>query len=543
MLPGSMSSVNPRRWVPELVSALFAVMASVFVAGDAWGRGFPLDDAWIHMVYGLSLSEGGGFSYNAGSAGSGATSPLWAVVAALAHLVVGGGPSMYAATTFKVLGVASHALSAAMAAHLARMTSPAPSQRLGGVIAGMIVAVCPVLAFAAVSGMEVSLTSALLLGALAAAAKKRPVATAVWTGLALSARPEAIVLLPFVTLLVARGHAPMSSIRRGALAFGGALALPAAWSLRNLVATGMLVPSTIYAKALPKQLSTLHTIRTALFTMLGEIRPMGTVVGWLLVVTAIVLAARKARAVWKGDDEDDGVLVAAAGALVALAWTLGLCVHTDFYTPRWFYFLRYVLPPLPLVLVCAVTVASHLGGVIATRVTPRAGRGFVALAGIAATSWEISGTSEMRAAYAHDVDGIDAVQVAVGRFLQKNLPPSAVVWSPDAGAIRYFGRQRVVDLEKLNTPDLVAHHEVKAGWEPNAVVLIVPYGDRAAFDDGAPHIVFEAPTNWSERPIPKDWPGAMPTQVVVACPAGRAVEVRRGAKLTAHARCAAEASQ
>lgn len=512
-----------RAWL-LLVCASCAVIAGRFVAGPAWSSGFPLDDAWIHMVYGRSLFEGAGFAYNTGLAGSGATSPLWALVAAAAHL------STHAAACLKVFGLASHALAAALAARVAQIAvrpSDSPSVPLA---AGIIVAVCPALAFASVSGMEVSLASALLLATLAAAAEKRVLATAVCASLAISTRPEALVAVPFVALLAARGSTPKAALKRIVLVGAGALVLPALWTIRNVVATGRVIPSTIAAKALPRHGSIFDTITTALITMLGELRPMGLVVGWLLVGLALVLGARKARAAWRGS-EDDGDVIVATGALIGLAWVIGLCVHTDFYTPRWFYFLRYPLPALPLFLVCAVVMVARIGNALAARLgRPPFSMVFISVVGIAAAAWELADWPIARAAYAHDIDGIDSVQVAVGKFLAANVPKNAVVWSPDAGAIRYFGGQRIVDLEKLNTSAL--------SWDPNFIVLIMPFGDRAKFDDDSVPIVFEAPTNWRSRELPPDWPGPMPTQVVVFCPPGHAVEISRSGRPRARGHCA-----
>jgi hypothetical protein len=74
-----------RRGLPwcEIASALSACLAVALVAGGALRRGFPLDDAWIHMAYGLALVREGSLAYNQGAPATGCTSPLWGLVAAL----------------------------------------------------------------------------------------------------------------------------------------------------------------------------------------------------------------------------------------------------------------------------------------------------------------------------------------------------------------------------------------------------------------------------------------------------------------------------
>ncbi|HSB35228.1 MAG TPA: hypothetical protein VLH41_00020, partial [Thermoanaerobaculia bacterium] len=73
---------------------LASLLALAAVGGlMAWGsdylllRGLPLDDAWIHAVYGRELARSGSLAYNPGEPMTGETAPLWAVVVAVAHLV------------------------------------------------------------------------------------------------------------------------------------------------------------------------------------------------------------------------------------------------------------------------------------------------------------------------------------------------------------------------------------------------------------------------------------------------------------------------
>src|SRR5688500_19976530 len=65
-------------------------LVAMWVGGDDRRLGFPLDDAWIHMVYGRSLAEDGLLAFNTGVPTTGSTSPLWAGLVAIAHLLGGG---------------------------------------------------------------------------------------------------------------------------------------------------------------------------------------------------------------------------------------------------------------------------------------------------------------------------------------------------------------------------------------------------------------------------------------------------------------------
>ena len=51
------------------------------------GPGFPLDDAWMHLVYARALAAGEGLAFNPGQPEAGVTAPLWTVLAALVEWV------------------------------------------------------------------------------------------------------------------------------------------------------------------------------------------------------------------------------------------------------------------------------------------------------------------------------------------------------------------------------------------------------------------------------------------------------------------------
>jgi|HubBroStandDraft_1064217.scaffolds.fasta_scaffold02664_3 hypothetical protein len=74
----------------------------------------------------------------------------------------------------KALGVAAHVTTATLSSRLVRISAPRNALgSLAALTAGVAVATCPVLADAAASGMEVGLTSALIVGSLVTAVQGR----------------------------------------------------------------------------------------------------------------------------------------------------------------------------------------------------------------------------------------------------------------------------------------------------------------------------------------------------------------------------------
>src|SRR3954467_15294291 len=95
-----------------LVAAACALLA-LHSAAPAYlvHQGFPLDDAWIHAVYAREFAATRMLAYNPGVPATGETSPLWAIVLALPHLLARSNAAIVAT---KFLGFALHAASAAM---------------------------------------------------------------------------------------------------------------------------------------------------------------------------------------------------------------------------------------------------------------------------------------------------------------------------------------------------------------------------------------------------------------------------------------------
>ncbi len=521
-----------------------AIVATLWIAGDAWTRGFPVDDAWIHMVYGLSVRLHASFDYNDGHVGAGATSPLWVLFAALAHLIAGAREaSTGAALCLKLLGTLCHAGAAALSARLARVIAPAKSLEMPlATGAALIVGACPFLAYAAASGMEVALTSALLVGAIAAGGRKRPLTTAVVAGLAILARPEAAVAAPLAIALAFRDAPLRASWRRLVAAVSVTVALPGVWTVRNLVETGRALPATVYLKGSgrPPLGPLLHNLRLAFFEMLGKSRPMNHGVVWLLVAVAVVLGSLAlVRRVRDGrwGLHDEGALVGGVAALAGLLYAGGLSAYTRFMNPALFYFQRYLVPVLPLVLVAALGAVAHVAvRVLRGEARLRAvGAALLALGGLV-VAWEVDAWHARRTRYEDDVAGIDSIQVAMGRLLARLLPADAIVWSCDAGALRYFGGRRIVDIVRLNTPELfLSNAQVAPGWEPDAIVVALHELYLAKGPDGRflPTIA-EAPAGWDTGP------GSFPFQTLVLCPPGSSAQVLHTGKVVAWGACRSE---
>jgi hypothetical protein len=391
------------------------------IAGAA---GFPLDDSWIHLHFARNLAEGAGFAYNPGTPVAGSTAPLWTLLLAAGAWGVGASLAMA-----KTLGVAA----AVAAALLLRRTALAWGAGRGAALAAAIaLSWSGPFAWGALSGMEVTLAALLVTAALWALAHERLGLTALAGGLAALARPEAVVLLPFLAL------AGRPTARRLALFAVIVVLVLVPFALFCWATTGTPVPSTASAKVEGGILGWLIGIRE-------PARPVAFSVEWLawlirthpllpLALPAIVLAWRRRRAL-------------AVVGVVLLAHPIAMAVLAPYRGPG-FQEGRYSIHLLPVaLLVVAVAWTAPVGTAPrwAALLSP------LRMLYLAVALVALVPASER---YAWGVQNINAMQVHLGHWVNAHLPRGATLAVNDIGAIAYVSRRPVLDLMGLVTPEI-----------------------------------------------------------------------------------------
>jgi hypothetical protein len=442
------------RWVPALSLAIAAALGAWYLLGGAGGRGvaaagFPLDDAWIHQVYARSVARGEPFQYNPGEPETGATSPLWALLLAPPH-AVGVPPVAWT----KALGILLTAAAAIAGGRLlARLGLPG-----AGTAFALTLPALPYVSFAAVSGTEVALFVWLLLLTFDAARARRWAATGALAGLAILARPEGYLLLPLLAAAAA-----IAARRRGvaaALADVLRLGLPALavlspWVGYCLWASGRPLPATFYAKAHWFGLANLAQWRKVGAWLAYQPASGGGLPVPLAALAAVLALGFAAAGALRLTRRDPLAWLPAAFPLVFL-WGLtaelpmGIAARPAFPgSVLTFYFARYLLPALPflhLLWLAGLPQADAPATRAARRGAAAAGLVAAVLAGAAGAGQQVT----LRAVYAWNCRDIEEAPVAAARWIADHVPPGATVAVSDAGAIRFFGGHRVVDLVGLN---------------------------------------------------------------------------------------------
>lgn len=419
-----------------LATAVACLVYFLFCLGNGESTSlteFPLDDGWIHQVYVRGLITDGTFSYNAGEAEAGFTSPLW-VLANVPFALAAQAADTAPVVPAKLLSLLFAIWAAvAIGALVARMGGG----RYGRVMAIIIVLATPAIAFSAVSAMEVTLTAALLAQALLALYDKRHLQSGLWFGLAGLARPEVGAFLMVVLLveLVTTGSLRERLLRCGRLGLP-ALSLACIWFAYNLSVTGRPLPNTFYAK----MTDTGFDVRLSYYV---DNILVGPGLAWAVACGAFM--ALGVVAAFRHSTKTGRFLLLIVGAQAATVAAVSL-LHplqpgVQFYLQRYYY-------PFTVF----DTVAVVFGLVWISRVMGDALKQPVVGGVVAAlpTLLMLPGLADARSSYATHCSDIFALHTLPAHEAAHNLPPDTVIAVEGAGSARYNTDFYVLDLHGLN---------------------------------------------------------------------------------------------
>ncbi len=430
-----------------LFLSLLAPTSILILSGEHGQRGFPLDDAWIHMVYGRSVAQGGFLAYNKGIPSTGCTSPLWAYFLGLVHLLFQETNSIIWGT--KILGIVLHAIMAFLAF---KIVIALTRSELTGLLAALFVGLCPPLVISSISGMEVPLGCTLLLAGAHAYLKQQWTISGIFLGLSGLTRPEfgAVIILFAVDISLRVLKKRLAWKRLVSLLFPpiGLGMINLGW---NMLVDGRPFPATFYVKALPNVGLNLVERFLIGLSMIKMKSSSIACFAWLgLFFLPLIKANEKKAAIYFYG--------------MGFAYFFGSLTMISPNDPEAFYYLRYFLPSVPLLLIGSV-IALAFGlkttwmriqtkkGPL-TRLQPAIFKLPVGLLIVSVCIQILVGLNYWLSKYTGDCRNINEVQAELGKAISRGFKEDAVVGTIDAGAIRYFGKRKTLDLIGLNTKNL-----------------------------------------------------------------------------------------
>lgn len=483
----------------SLVIVLTLALAALVLttSGPHGLNGFPLDDAWIHMVYGRSISTSGYLAYNEGIPATGSTSPLWAYLLGLIHLVFK--KTSLIVLVAKMTGMALHSLAAWTCFRiLKKFRLPDVVSTIGGLIIGL----SPALIVASLSGMEIALGYSLCLLGFAQYIEKRYLITGILLGLAGLARPEFGLVSAVLTGEMVLQILKKKTSWKDLMQFVGPVVVAASLFIGwDLIVDARPFPATFYLKSgLFAHFPLLERVRSA-FKMITADAPLAGGMAWLGLIGLAFF--RKPERRWF-----------CVIFFSAVLYTLGQAMISPPSDPRAFYWIRYLLPAIPLFWVPLMAgvwavvmflwnqIHGFRGKVLAS--------GLVGISVLAMAFFLILGNIGWSAKYANECRNINEVQVALGRDIDAAFAGGARIGTIDAGAVKYFGRRFTVDLMGLNAPRLF---QDRAG--PLDALVLMPAWMKGPQDPRLEEVGRRSTLDYWVTSNP-----AMNTQIVMACRAG-----------------------
>ncbi len=434
------ANISSSHWGNRAPYLLFILSIALFAANPFSLLDFPLDDAWIHRVYSQSFAYGHGFEYNPEQQEAGSTSPLWSIITAPAHWLEPLGIDVVV-LAIKAIGLMLALGTLRATKYCGKIIGQSNSV---GIFAATLLALDPRLAFSALSGMETTLLMALWIGSTAFLLNGRFVLATVLISLAPTARPEALVILPFFALaaIIAAIRNKMS-VRRlwAALCI---LPIPMAlWSLFCQYANGHWLPTPFYMKSTPPGIGAEQFSNA--WKLLGLNGPLPSLMVVALVVLAGFFLIRRNR-----NPEYFLLLLAAP-----FAFLFGVLFSREFLLEG-YYWLRWADPSTMLL---TATAALALG-IILSNAKDWKIKSAVAVVLLLSLPHLAGSFTSWRNRLISDSRAINLITIQAGRWINKYTPEDAVIGVNDAGATRYFGKRRTIDLMGLNCAD-IAFNRIK----------------------------------------------------------------------------------
>jgi hypothetical protein len=449
------SITSRHRYLPWLIPILALVSAAGYLAwAYAHGLfGFPLDDAWIHQTYARNLAETGQLAYLPGQPSAGSTSPAWSFLLSVGYLF---------GLDFRVwaylLGGLALAATAWFAYRLFRRW--APSRPTAALLTGLFCAVEWHLVWAAVSGMETMLFTALSLALLdyvfghiadreseegpASLRRERMLVSAVGIGLLggllTVTRPEGLGLMGLVVLaLLLLPRPPSRSQARSrllvvgiVLASFGLLLIP--YILFNLNTAGSVFPNTFYSKQAEYQTGLSLPVR------------FWRVLGPTLIGAQVLLVPGFCYAAYRLLRQRNWLAALPLGWWLAFLTVYALCLPVSYQHGR------YAMPTIPFLILYGAWGTAELLRLRAPQLLPRVlSRAALAALVLLASLFWVRGAL----AYRDDVGLIEGEMVATAHWLNEHAAPDDLIAVHDIGAIGYLTPNPLLDLAGLISPEVI----------------------------------------------------------------------------------------
>jgi len=452
-----------------VIIILLSAFAFEYTHHDNKRPGFlsvPLDDAWIHFVYAKSLATSLRLDYNNGESQAGFSSMLWVIM--LAPFLFLGFPPTLAA---KIIGLAAQL---ALAWYIYLWLRKYCSDYLAGGGA-FIIGSTPILFFASLSGMEVIIYALFMVGASYYFFDGKHKTSAVFLAAIALSRPDGIIFIGvfwvvffiyFILNSLGRAKGKKISASDALLVVALPMFSIMLWVLYCYIAIGRPFPASFYIRAGGADFFlNFHRVRE-IYLEISEACPfLSHWSKWLLILPGLAFVLYKKNV--KGL-----ILFLFPPVFMFLMGGQGLQIIGGTFTGN-----RYLVPVLPfLVLVQVLGVAFLTLLLLKLFRHTKNQKKYIHLFSIALmilllyfippSTWHTN-QKNLRMEFAQSCSNIENMQVAAGKWIAANTPEDSIIATFDAGAIKYLGKRKTIDILGLNS----------YGIPPEDLTVILKFGD------------------------------------------------------------------
>lgn len=434
--------------VPYLLAAAM-VVAHLWAERAAVGdlQGLPLDDSYIHLQFATSLAEGDGLAYRPGRWIGGSTGPLWTALLSVAILLPGS-----AVLWAKVFGVALLFLTLQGVGRLARAWGLGAA---AAILAMSLVALTDWMTWSALSAMEIALFAALQVWGLALHQREldagRGAASLLLLSLGVLCRPEGVLLLGLA--LIERAVADRSPqgeprFRRWLLWTALCLVTVAPTLLFYWWVGGSPLPTAFAMKSAgdPRGFPAVRDLWRAAEVLYRPL-PWAT-----LFLSAGLLALARRRAGGSAASWLPALWIAVLPAAYSSLASAGRPANLGNFG-------RYAFPLLPLVALLGVAGMALLWREASGRSSSTPAMRRAVCAGLVLLVLAPTVLAAVRGVgrYALNVHNVQSSDVALARWVARELPPDAVLAVQDIGAVGWLTPNPLIDLVGLVNPEILPY--------------------------------------------------------------------------------------
>lgn len=439
----------------ERVDGLMAVLSLLAgIALIAHSTPVIIDDAYITFVYADHIAHGLGFVFSPGEHVLGTTTPLYALILALAMRLTG------LPVVTLAIGVAAVSTGLCMAAGylLARRFGTAVPLAVSFPV--LLVMDQSLLTYA-LSGMETALFTALLLCCALAYALRRDVFCGVFLGLAVLTRPEALVLAAIVPLYAGLMDR-RAAMRRAARCLAAAALVCLPWAVWATWYFGSPLPQSVIAKTgdLYNPIAPAHSHGVGAASTALDVS--STLLPWAVTVILVALAS------WLSPSFRHSGFTALAlfGALIAIGHVV--VSRTGHLIYPW-----YAAPFSCFPLLAGLALVGAVAARLRRWTRPIA---LAVLVGSAAAAFPLLGTDVN---YGGRLAGQGALRgpkyQAICASLRPLIGPHTVVAASEIGYLGYYCHARILDTFGLVSPGVTRFYPLPvAETVPGVVYAIAP---------------------------------------------------------------------